>query len=303
MSLHQLTLVWKFSKQEGNRLLLMLAIADYASDDGEAFPSIQTLADKSRMSVRNARYVVKQLVDSGELEVQPGAGRNGSNLYRLKVTPNLELFTAPASLAGGVQSLQLQNRVGGDAIAIAGGAAIAIAPEPSGTVKEPSKRVRRAPRVPLPPNFGISERVKAWADEHGFTDYLPSHLEHFLGKAKANGWIYADWDAAFMNCIRDDWGEVRTKAKAKAPAGKPVCCEFRGIPYIAGREACGLPNARPAEEYGGLPVCAHHLIKVREDRTAVNRGSVVARQAIGDAMGKLKSRSQQQEVSNETTST
>jgi hypothetical protein len=70
------------------------------------------------------------------------------------------------------------------------------------------KRGRRAPKKPIPDDFGISERVRTWAEGKGFTR-LEDHLEVFVSKAKANAYAYADWDSAFMGAIRDDWAKLR----------------------------------------------------------------------------------------------
>lgn len=72
------------------------------------------------------------------------------------------------------------------------------------SLSKTSKRPRKAAKRPLPEGFGISERVLQWATEKGHTQ-LPQRLEHFVGKAKANGYAYVDWDEAFMSAIRDDW--------------------------------------------------------------------------------------------------
>lgn len=68
-------------------------------------------------------------------------------------------------------------------------------------------RKRAAPKTALPDGFGISDDVRAWAEAKGHHS-LELHLEHFVGSAKARGYTYADWDAAFRNAIRDDWAKV-----------------------------------------------------------------------------------------------
>lgn len=74
--------VWKESRSKGSELLLLLAIANYAKDDGSgAWPSITTLAADTRMTDRNVRFVIKRLEDRGELVVHRGAGPHGTNLY------------------------------------------------------------------------------------------------------------------------------------------------------------------------------------------------------------------------------
>jgi hypothetical protein len=53
MSISIMTLVWSESQHKGSELLLLLAIADNANDQGIAYPSLRTLAKKTRMSRRN----------------------------------------------------------------------------------------------------------------------------------------------------------------------------------------------------------------------------------------------------------
>lgn len=67
---------------------------------------------------------------------------------------------------------------------------------------------KRAPaKLTLPPDFGISDRVRTWAAEKGH-DRLEQHLESFVAKARARGYTYADWDAAFMEAIRENWAKL-----------------------------------------------------------------------------------------------
>jgi hypothetical protein len=62
----------------------------------------------------------------------------------------------------------------------------------------------------IPDNFNISERVIKWANEKGYRD-LEKHFEHFVILAQAKGYTYTDWDAAFMNAIRNNWAKVPSK--------------------------------------------------------------------------------------------
>lgn len=64
--------------------------------------------------------------------------------------------------------------------------------------------------TPLPVDFKISERVKSWALQKGLVDLEPD-LEFFIGRMRASGKTYVDWDEAFMNCIREDWSKLRGK--------------------------------------------------------------------------------------------
>lgn len=74
-------------------------------------------------------------------------------------------------------------------------------------------RKRAAPKPPIPEDFGISDRVRRWAAEKGHGN-LDAHLAKFVGYCKAHAKTYADYDEAFMTCIRENWAKVPT---AKGP--------------------------------------------------------------------------------------
>ncbi|WP_151834464.1 hypothetical protein [Acinetobacter junii] len=81
----------------------------------------------------------------------------------------------------------------------------------SDVVEKPAspKRKPKNQKTTVPENFEISEQVRIWATSKNFSD-LEQHLEYFVSKAAANGYKYADWDAAFKTAIRDDWAKLRT---------------------------------------------------------------------------------------------
>lgn len=73
MSLRASTRVWESSKAKGGSLLVLLAIADYAADNGrDAFPSTYTLAWKSRLTQRQVRDILTTLQAANELLVEWG---------------------------------------------------------------------------------------------------------------------------------------------------------------------------------------------------------------------------------------
>lgn len=83
-----------------------------------------------------------------------------------------------------------------------------------------TKRKKKKPEAtPLPESFGISERVKSWAQQKGYSD-LQAYFDFFVGRMRANGKTYVEWDDAFMNCIREDWPELRKTEKAITPTAK-----------------------------------------------------------------------------------
>ena len=111
MSLRMMTLVWEKSQHKGSELLLLLAIADNANDQGIAYPSIKTLTKKTRMSRRTVQYLNHRIERSGELAVSIGTGPRGCNEYRI--------LLGSANFARGMKSTGANQRTKGGAIAIA----------------------------------------------------------------------------------------------------------------------------------------------------------------------------------------
>jgi hypothetical protein len=74
--------VWAESEVGGSELLVLLAIADHAHDDGSgAWPSLTSIARKTKMSRRNVSRVISTLIEKGELRRDSGAGPYGTNAY------------------------------------------------------------------------------------------------------------------------------------------------------------------------------------------------------------------------------
>lgn len=79
--------VWEKSKQRGPRLLVLLAIADSANDDGFCWLGMPKLSRKSRQDASNTRQYVQQIEADGELIVYERKDEDGkfnmSNLYKV----------------------------------------------------------------------------------------------------------------------------------------------------------------------------------------------------------------------------
>lgn len=81
MSIAVMTQVWDTSKEKGTALLLLLALADFANAEGIAWPSIETLAQRARISERQTQYIIHSLEADGELYVMQAIGRGNVNRY------------------------------------------------------------------------------------------------------------------------------------------------------------------------------------------------------------------------------
>jgi hypothetical protein len=200
---------------------MLIAIADFADDDGRAYPSVASLARKCRMKPRNAQTILAGLRESGELVVRLGEGPRGTNLYR--IPPLQEL--APLQDSAPTQGLA---RGGAKACAIP---LQGIAPKPSVNHQEPSTHTHRRRKSSIPIDFSISPRVRKWSADKGF-DRLDEHLDAFKAKCQAKGYTYADWDAAFMGAIREDWAHLRPSRTSDRRAPQPE--NFAAVDYGTG---------------------------------------------------------------------
>jgi hypothetical protein len=125
------------------------------------------------------------------------------------------------------------------------------------------KRVRASPREkkkPIPEDFGISERVQAWATENGYAQ-LEKHLDAFKRKAVAKGYAYVDWDSAFMEAVREDWAKLRGRAPNGA-APPPDRQAPRGpepalLKLAADAKNATKPPAAERERWAALKQGAH----------------------------------------------
>jgi hypothetical protein len=95
VSIRIMTAVWDRSKQTGGNLLLLLALADSADDNGECWPGVETLARKARMTPRHVRRVLAQLEEHGEVSRLPNAGMKGTNRYLIAPPPPPDILSSP----------------------------------------------------------------------------------------------------------------------------------------------------------------------------------------------------------------
>ena len=89
MSIRLMSQVWEDARiQSQAELLVLLALADHARDDGLCWPSIRTIAAKARIEERSAQRILRRLIEKGlvELVSQGGCieGHNVPNHYRVK---------------------------------------------------------------------------------------------------------------------------------------------------------------------------------------------------------------------------
>lgn len=76
----------EFSPYEGRTLLVLIALASWADDDGShIYPRIETLAKRARCSVRQAQRALRQMEGDGVLVVVRKGGGRSLTEYRIDV--------------------------------------------------------------------------------------------------------------------------------------------------------------------------------------------------------------------------
>lgn len=88
MSIKVMSRAWDESKAKGSGLLLLLALADFADDNGLCWPSIETLSKKVRLTPQAVRNNLKKLEEIDELERWWRVGR--SSFYIVKTGASKE---------------------------------------------------------------------------------------------------------------------------------------------------------------------------------------------------------------------
>src|SRR5882724_7730254 len=88
MSIRLMSQVWEDTRIGSHaELLVLLALADHARDDGLCWPSMRSIAGKARIEERSAQRIVRRLIEKGFVElVSRGGcidGQNTPNRYRV----------------------------------------------------------------------------------------------------------------------------------------------------------------------------------------------------------------------------
>lgn len=227
---------------------VLLTLGLHMNERGEScFPSIELLTIETALSPRAVKEHLKIAAEAGWVGKREERRPNGQNWRRIEyfalIPDGVErLFHEKQAGAAGALP-QRHSQAGAHDALRRGGAADSEggargskggAPDDKNVVHQvhpsTSKSTSRtttkragaaARRSSLPDGFGISEAVREWATGKGWETYLDAHLEKFKLTIDASGRRYVDWDKAFMNCILDDWGDVRRNMMRQAPAGAP----------------------------------------------------------------------------------
>lgn len=244
MSVRTMAKVWELSQHGGTDLLMLLAIADFADDQGNAYPSVTTLAEKCRMKQRNAQVILGVLRNSGELEVRPNEGPRGTNLYRVTLAARGMQNTAPLQ-----KNAPLYSSARGGAKECAEGVQ-QTAPEPSLNHQEPPKGAKRSPagqdfktwyettKATNPDLFAKDDPVFKYLEKVGLSyEFFQVAWHWFKQKHLESDKRQKDWPKTLLNYVRNNYGRLwyldKDQTWRLTSTGKQVAIEHELDPEMA----------------------------------------------------------------------
>jgi hypothetical protein len=217
MSIKVMSWVWQHGPEAQGERFVLIALADFANDEGECWPSIDGIARKVCMTARGVQKVLRQLEADGWVSTLVGGGRNHCNSYRINLqnpeprssfegveTPN-HVHPEPRSPR---TSTQERVNLEAERVNLDAGKGEPRSPEPS---REPSRTVKgtvreraRDSKLPIPADWKPPPESLADAEERGFTRQdLENEAHQFCNHHRAHGSIRADWNAAWEKWLVD----------------------------------------------------------------------------------------------------
>lgn len=225
MSVKVMTAVFDRYPNGGGEMLLALALADHASDDGtRVFPSIKALAEKTRQSERSVQYQLRRMQEAGWLILVSAGngGRSMSSEYRISLDWIKGAEIAPFKKGAIDDQKGANDRTKGCNPRQERVQPIAPANNHHGIIKEPSVTVigADAPKATsaratiLPSDFMPNETAEQLAREFGLD--LAGEQAAFEDHHAAKGTTFKDWQAGFRTWLRNS-SKFRQAAR---PAGQ-----------------------------------------------------------------------------------
>lgn len=246
MSVEVMTAVFKRYPNGGGEMILALALADHAHEDGtHIFPKIKGLSEKTRQSERSVQYQLRRMEEAGWLiRVSHGnGGRSSATEYR--ISPDWLKGADFASLKKGATDdekgandstkgcNQQQKTV--QPVAPANNRHRTIN-EPSGIVDAAAAKNQPGRATALPDGFEPNETADRLAGELGLV--VTAELEAFEDHHMANGSTFKDWQAAFRTWLRNSAKfaqRQRSPGKSVLARRPPAPEGFSGRTYTGGK--------------------------------------------------------------------
>lgn len=210
MSIKVMNAVFERYPNGGGEMLLALALADHAHDDGSRiFPSVEQLAEKTRQSVRSVQYQLRRMQECGWL-ILVNAGNGGRKMhseYRISLEWIKGAEIAPIEKGANDNTNGASDDTKGCNPRQETVQPIAPPYNRHRTINEPSLVVADAPKAKacratvLPSDFMPNETAEKMADELGLS--IAAEQAAFEDHHSAKGTTFKDWQAAFRTWLRN----------------------------------------------------------------------------------------------------
>jgi DNA-binding Lrp family transcriptional regulator len=175
---------------------LYAVLARYADNvTHQAFPSLDTLAERLACSEKTVRRAIDDLVEHGAI-TKHNRGRYNSNLYTVMVTqPSGTNMSTPESNMSAEGTKMSQRVDKNDQVTIT------TELEPNNYIESSDKNVSRARVVPV--DWSPSEKLANECAEKFPTIVVANEVGAFIDYSQSKGATYKDFDAAFRNWCRN----------------------------------------------------------------------------------------------------
>jgi hypothetical protein len=209
MSVKVMTKVFDRYPNGGGEMLLALALADHAHDDGtHIWPKVEDMAEKTRQSVRAVQYQLRHMEKAGWL-ILTNSGNGGRNQHReYRISPDWLNGAEIAGLKKGAEIAPLEKGATDDGKGANGDSKGCNYVHPHITAinhKQPS--LERATRLPqdwkLPKTWGefaLAEQP-TWIDDHVRRE-ADKFRDYWVAKAGKDA-TKRDWFATWRNWVRN----------------------------------------------------------------------------------------------------
>lgn len=110
MSIKWISYIWdKTDYRQGERLVA-LSLADFANDEGECFPYLETIARKANVSVRQVQRILRNFEGDGFIEMVNRPGRGIKPQFKLKKVTSATPFKDREKVTSATKKGDIQNK-------------------------------------------------------------------------------------------------------------------------------------------------------------------------------------------------
>lgn len=206
MSIKVMSWVWENGPSDPVERLVLLALADFADDHGNCYPSMVGIGAKACVTERGARGIVRRLEADGWVKTAIGGGRGGKSQYQILMDKPGTTF--PEYETRNVKNPERDDTKPGTRLHETRNQRSA---EPSRTIKEPSSNARDALCAVLSEEMADAFIAHRKAKRAKLTDHAAQLIAAKLS-------THPDPDAVVEQSIMNGWtGVFPDRVTAVAP--------------------------------------------------------------------------------------